>query len=234
MTTLLIVGVILLLFLWYVLTPRKKDKEGHKMWNFDEKSWHARYYKWVFYGKLPQGGCEYFWIMLALTLLAPIIFTIWLFAKIVIFIRNLFPKKERKEKQLTDEQWQKKWEEEKKRFRRWEKIGAITGKAFFVASCIFFLIVIVVGIIYLFKNPSKVIPLLFALGTIVAIIGIVLLIQWIWNKYKVGSGLIRVIKWLCLPFRYIGSMIVAIYNNSCPKITWKNSEGTPEDIEPNS
>lgn len=231
MTALLIVGVILLLFLWYVLTPRKKDKEGHKMWNFDEKSWHARYYKLVTDCSLPKGGCQYFWIMLALTLLSPIIFTIWLFGNAVMFI---FPERERKEKQLTDEQWQKKWDNQKKRSRRWEKIGNITGKIFFVAIGALVLTAIVVGIIQLFKNPSKVIPLLFGLGIIAAGVGIVLLIEWIWKKYEVGGGLIRVIKWLCLPFRYIGNMIVAIYNNSCPKITWNNSKGTPEDIEPNS
>lgn len=213
MIVLLIVGVILLLFLWYVLKPRPKDENGFKMWFFNEKSWHARYYKWVVSDTLPQGGCSYFWSIIALVLFSELIFFFWF----LVFIVGLFSF-ERKKIERTPEEWDAYYARQRKCENRKEKLAIVTGKIFvgFIAAVLLGLIIW--GILN--AKGGDWVKLLIILGIIAGAVGVIILLRWVWLKLKLGNQLLKIIKPLGYPFRYIWSMIVAIYTNSCPKITW--------------
>lgn len=214
----LIVGIILLLFFWYVLKPRTKDENGFKMWSFNESSWHARYYKWVISSKLPQGGCVYFWSMVSLVLLSEIIFTIWLIVTIIEKIDDWIPERERKIKHLTEEEWNKKWKKEDRMDKLKIKLIVIFGKIFVGA----FIIFIIGSIIYAVLHAKR--SQWIHLFTLLGIISATGLIVWGWIAMGIGKGALKILKPLGYPFKYIGSMIVAIYTKSCPKITWNKTE----------
>lgn len=212
----LIVGAILLLFLWYVIKPRPKDENGFKMWFFNEKSWHARYYKWVISDDLPQGGCAYFWSIVALVAFSEIIFSVWLIHEISVKFCSLFP--EKKEKQKTAEEWEAYWDKKHKQMERKAKTVEIIGKVLVGIVILGILTAIIVGIIH--AKTKDFITILIALGCIAFGVGVIILLRWVWLKLNLGYGLLKVLKPLGYPFKYMWSMIVAIYTRSCPKITW--------------
>lgn len=210
MIILIIIGVILLLFLWYVLTPRKKDTEGFKLWSFDENSWHARYFKWVTDSDLPQGGCAYFWAMLCLIVFSEIIFIVHIIYGLIIWIGKYIP--ERKPKERTPEEWQMKWDRERKREIRNAKIAGMIGKIFLVGIVGLVLFVL----IRLLSTKGGPINLLVFIGAVALTVGTCFLMVWLWRKGKVGNRIAK-------PFLYMGSVISMIYTKSCPKITWNKS-----------
>lgn len=215
MTILIIAGVILLLFLWYILKPRPKNEEGFKMWAFNEKSWHARYYKWVVGNHLPQGGCGYFWSMFALVSLSPLIFGGYAFFSAIVWIIELFP--ERKPKEYSKEEWQARILKINKREARREKLSIITGKVFITII----IIGILVGAIFFFSGgKTNLYAFLIFIGCFCVAVGLILGIRWIWLKFKLGKTFLKILTPLGIPFKYMWSMIVAIYTKSCPKITW--------------
>lgn len=215
MITLYIVGGILLIFLWYVLTPRKKNAEGFKLWNFDANSRHARYYKWAISDNLPQGGCAYFWSMFALILFAPVVFTLAGFVRALIWFVSFIPQPKTKEK--TPAEWDAYWEKRHRAERRADKISIIVGKV----ALGFLVLLLLAGIAYLFTLKSeKLFTLLQIVGFLALLIGVLIFLFWLFEKISFGKHLLKVLRPLSYPFKYLGSMIVAIYTKSCPKITW--------------
>lgn len=234
MITFYIVGSILLIFLWYVLTPRKKNEEGFKLWNFNADSWHARYYKWVVVGDLPQGGCVYFWSIIGLVAFSPLILTASGLYHGVDWVKSLAPKRKKKKKaeEKTPEEWQEYLERKNERDevirRRMEKLAGILGKVT--------LGVIALGMLFgiyrlFFIKTQQWLTILQAIGLIVLVLSISVGIVWTFKKFRVGLLILKAIKPLGYPFKYLWSMVVAIYTKSCPKITWNYGEQLPAEAE---
>lgn len=231
MITLYIVGSILLIFLWYLLTPRKEDSEGFKLWNFNANSWHARYYKWVVGDDLPQGGCVYFWSIMGLVVFSPLMFTVSGFYHGIVWITSLIPER-KKIKKRTPEEWAEYWNRKEKRDRAKEKtvrrFTEILGKV-----AIGLLVLLFLFVIYklFFLKTHQWLNILQALGLFIVIIGTSLGIVLTFMKFKVGLLILKAIKPLGYPFKYLWSMVVAIYTKSCPKITWNYGEQLPTETE---
>ncbi len=226
MITLSILGILVVGFLWYVLTPRKKDEQGFKLWTFDENSWHARYYKWLLDDDLPQGGCAYFWCIVAITIFAPLIFTIYGIARIVMYIQKLIPKRKPKPvKEISYEEFEKKWAKEQRIQARNTKIAEIVGK---ILLGIIILGALVGLIVFLSRGRKSFISVGVLLGVVSVAFGAVYTILWLWKKGKIGKRIAK-------PFLYLGSVIHMIYTKSCPKITWQkttdyDNADTPEHV----
>jgi len=214
MIQLSILGIILLLFLWYVLKPRPKDENGFKMWFFSERSWHARYYKLIV-GKLPQGGCVYFWVMIALILLSPLFLIFWILFKLSDLNTNRLNKKNAKR---TPEQKRKREEKLERRGLWMEKFGEYLGKTLVILMLLFALGVIIYAILE--GKRTNLWHFLEICSIVLLFVGIIILLRWLCLKIHLGRYIIKILKPLGYPFKYIWSIIVAIYTKSCPKITW--------------
>lgn len=226
MITLYIIGALLLIFLWYILTPRKKNDEGFKLWSFKANSWHARYYKYIVSENLPQGGCEYFWSILGLTVFASVIFFFIGLFKVIMLIGSYFP--ERPEKQRTPEQWQQYWKKKEKREQNQKKVASIAGKVFL--GLLGLLVLFGIYKLFFLKGPQW-LSILQVVGMLVGTVAVIAGIIWLFEKFSLGKLILKGLRPLGYPFVYFWSMIVAIYTKSCPKITWNYGEQLPAEAE---
>lgn len=228
MLYILIAGLLGLMY--YMLKPRrikvstKGEVYSTKLWNFNQNTWHARYYKWLLStGNLPSGGCVYFWTLFGMSICLIIFFPIILLAWLIIAIIC-----KKKHKLLSDDEWKKELDKINRKEKRSEKIGKIAsviGKILLGTGLLFSLVVLIYGCA---TTPTLWWHLLIFLGFIIAVTSIVILILWLWVDNNIG----RKIKNSKL-IRYSHSLISGWFDRTCPRISWSKTFKNEEQEEEN-
>ena len=201
----------------------------------NKDSWHYRYYSAMVGSKPPRTLCPYFWIMVALIIISPIVGSIFLIGKITTFIsesyNKLKPKKVKPSEtyEETLARWDRERAAEDKRYLFWNKVGNISSKFFKWVI----LPLLGITILYLLSSSAYQMGWLGTLITILVfsgILGIMLSIYWLLDRYGevVGGGFVRLVVTIFKfinPFNWkvtmiIGEMIKAGYTKACPLIQW--------------
>lgn len=198
----------------------------------NKDSWHFKYYTTVMSNQAPSSLCPYFWQMVLLLGLSPIIIPFMGIAsgvsKLNKFLEKTFPKKVKK--QLTMEQRIEKMDKELEKLRikneRLNKAADATSKI----SKWILLPVVVLGLLYMIYNAVSTIGLLalfvhicIAIGIIAIVAGIIYIGVEYGDKISKPVGkffsFINPLNWKFI--QIIGEMIYAWYKNACPLITWE-------------
>jgi hypothetical protein len=216
----LILGIILLIGI--ILFARssnslsvESDVTMSKKITFNKNSWHFWYYSNVFSKEQPKVLCPYYWIMVYLILMSPIILPILGIKKTFHYIGSKFK---------TDKPKLEKEYNHKKEMKRL-KIGEMIGKILSVM-----LVILLVGLLgyaivhgiskygWLTALKKVLIHLLMGLGISASII-VLLTICW----YTIKGFRFICLKLYNTNFIQVPKeMVVAIYKKACPIIEWKN------------
>ncbi len=179
----------------------------------NKDSWHYKYYKSIVTeDDAPKTLCPYFWTMVALIFFSPVIFFFRGLFKVIEFFDN---KKSKRVKTLTDEQYQKKFDNKEKTL----KILIIIGKV--VLGLIVGFFVFIFGLL-LFSGVQKLgiwgmirgILLTIGFGTICYF-----LLGFIIDKSHYVGKFFK-LKIFTIPIQ----MIIATYKRACPLVDWKSNE----------
>lgn len=207
-------------------------------------SWHFKYYSLIVSDNPPKSLCPYFWTMVLLMLLSPVVglfFAInYINKQVTNFFDRVLPKKPKKEETYEEiiARWEKKDKEQKKREKFWNKAGDVlvwTLKWIILPTVLLFLIY------FTYKHVVKVgwVVFLISLGIGILVsalfIGVIKLIEWITEKVHNNSNRIGKFFSYLNPLNWkatkiVGEMIKAQYTKMCPLITWVGDE-KKEDTE---
>jgi len=206
----------------------------------NQNSWHFKIYSKVVGNTPPKTLCPYFWSLVAIITLSPLLLFVHIVGLVTKFFDNI-EKNRRIKKEMKDtrtneeimEAYRKKWDEEdrkeKESVERWNKITEVVT--------IFFKWVVLplgcVSVIYFIYSTGNKIGWYQLLALVAVSIGFIAFIFfWVWliEKYgnkifgPIGRGLgkLNPFKWGVT--QIIGGMIYSVYKKACPIITW---EGKP-------
>lgn len=201
----------------------------------NKNSWHFKYYSLVVSDNAPKSLCPYFWTMVLLIILSPIVGLglgyVYIFKNVSIFFNKVIPKKKRKEP--TYEELCAKWDKielnKKKRERFWSKAGDVF--LFFIKYIFLPFIILFTGyFMYIQITESGWLTTLRSLGLIILltlfIFGLSKLSEFIGNNFnKLPKTMFKNFN----PFNWkliqiIGHMIKAQYTKMCPLITWEGED----------
>ncbi len=203
----------------------------------NRNSWHFKYYSMIVSDTPPRTLCPYFWTMVAILLISPIIGFVLLIGnitgKVSAFTEQMATKKVEKEETYEEitARWKKEDAQRIKRTLFWNKVGDVTAWIFKYI----FLPLILIGLIYMgYKSMVKMgwKEFLILTGIVITfsllIIGFITLIE----KYggRVGRFIVKVLR-PCNPLNWkvtnvIGEMIKTAYTKACPLITWEGETKT--------
>lgn len=184
--------------------------------SLSKQSWHARYYNWV-KGYYPtyefKSLCPYFWTILTLVLLSPVIVLWKVFNKLMVkstdnvisyLVKESFnqPSKPRKESSKFS-----KWYD-----RRGEKIVEWFSKVYLITMGLIALIVIISSIVILFQEKGAWLGFVYIFAIIGGITTFILSLWGIISFFETDS------------WKMIKGMMYSTKNKVCPMITWKNNE----------
>jgi hypothetical protein len=204
----------------------------------NKNSWHFKYYSYVVSSEMPKSLCPYFWTMILILILSPIL----LIGLLIKYLSKILPKKE--EKQFTIEQLvdksHKDVEREKKRKLFWNKMGRLFSKYILLPISI----ISICYMIYLVCNSFGVFGFIQMILTILILGGVmavsILMIEKTvkytsrFKKYlpNLSKPLSKLLNIFTKPFKIIfsffykvfkicGQMINAQYTKMCPMIIWE-------------
>jgi len=166
----------------------------------------SRYYRWVFRDRLPMSLCPFFWTMIFLIILSPIILTY----KLVMYVHDNvhFPSRPRKEKPAEY------WEKRNERNRKFEKVSSKIGKVIVGIFLGFYAVIIIIAMIVAVDSVGFLMFLVYLfsiVGVACTLVGTVylLFIEEYGSKF-VQSPIVQI------PVQMIG----AVYHKMCPIINW--------------
>jgi len=212
----LILGIIILIGITLFIKSSnslsvESDGTISKTIKFNKNSWHFWYYSNVFSKEQPKVLCPYYWSMVFLILLSPIILPILGVKKLFYYIRSKFKTNKPKVEKEYD------YDKELRKL----KTVVIIGKVLFGII----IIGVLLGIVYCFYDGVTKYGWLYILKVIGAgilvVLGIILSIVFFYYTFK---GF----RYVCLKLYYTNfiqvpkQMVVAIYKRACPIIEWKN------------
>ena len=179
---------------------------------FNKKSWHFKYYSWVLETtNTPKSLCPYFWSMIALIVLSPIV----LFFKLIIFLSDLnIDRKYKKINNMTEEEKIKKRKRENKINNGLE----YAGKGFLILMALFVVFIIVFGLYSTVKKVGwwETICVIFA---IIGFLTTLFLITYVIMEMKLFNKILNS-KVIQVPV----AMVKAIYTKACPLIKWEDKQ----------
>ena len=172
----------------------------------------SRYYRWVFRDRLPMSLCPFFWTMIFLIVLSPIILT---FKLVMYIVDNVhFPSKPRKERSAEY------WEKRHKQNQKFEKVSSKVGKVivgFFIGCYVVLVLIFIVTSIGKVGWLHFFIYLFSLVGLIGSIVGV--LCAFITTDILERIGRSAIIQ---IPVH----MISAVYHKMCPIINWVDKTET--------
>jgi hypothetical protein len=194
----------------------------------NKNSWHFKYYSMIVSDTPPKTLCPYFWTMVSLIFISPVIGVIIIIKYVSLFFDKIVPKKEKKEKsyEQIEMEWKQMKEREKKREAFWNKIG---DKFSWLFRFIFLPSLLIVLIYTLVKFGVKLgwMRFLIHLGLALLIIAIFLGFIYLFEKFidkvfvKINFKKLNPFKWKIT--NIIGEMIKTAYTKACPLITWQEN-----------
>lgn len=203
----------------------------------NKDSWHFKYYSLIVSDNPPKSLCPYFWTMVPLLLLSPVIGLIvvlfFIHKHVTSFFDSIVPKKVKKEKTFEDlEREHKEWKiRSEKREKTWQNIG---NKFAWVLKFVVLPLLMIYLVYMIYKMGIKLgwdrffIYLGLAIVFILILIGLIYVIETYGGR--VGKFVLNFLK----PFnplnwkvtKICGEMIVATYTKMCPIITWEDKTNT--------
>jgi hypothetical protein len=201
----------------------------------NKNSWHFQYYSMIVSDTPPKTLCPYFWTMVAILIMSPIVGLIFLISFIMKHVTDFFdkvtPKKEKKQKTFEDLEAElreiRMKREQKEKF--WNKAGDVTSWTFGRV----FVPLLFISLLYLaYRSAIKIgwleffVSLGIGLLLMSAILGIVFLIEKFGGR--VGRFILMVfqivnpLNWKAV--KILGEMINAAYTKACPLITWEENK----------
>jgi hypothetical protein len=205
----------------------------------NKDSWHFKYYSMIVSDTPPKSLCPYFWTMVLLMIISPVIGValafIYVHKNVTSFFDSIVPKKERKHETREEIaiRWNKEAEQEMKRIKFWNKAGN-----YFLSFLKFVVLpILLIALIYgVYQAGVKMGWLKLIIQVIGGAIGALLLfgvfftIDWLVNKIKSPSSFMRNLN----PFNWkatkiVGEMIKAQYTKMCPLITWEGKDDNDEE-----
>lgn len=198
----------------------------------NKDSWHFSYYSLIVSDTPPKTLCPYFWTMVLLLLLSPIIglflFFSFIMKNVTKFFDTILPKKE--EKRKTWEEIEKEWEETKLRKIKKEQFWSkVTDKFVWIMKHIVLPLIVVALVYFVYKAGIKegwmtlLVKFGIAILFVIFIIGIVVLIEKFGGT--VGKFILKCLKPLNVlnwkVTKICGEMIKVAYTKACPLITWE-------------
>lgn len=204
----------------------------------NKNSWHFKYYSAMVGTKPPRTLCPYFWIMVVLIIISPIVGAIYSINKTLSFIGKLYRKLTSKKVKPSETyedtlaRWDREHANETKKYLFWSKVGDLSSKFFK------WVILPIVGITLLYIISSSAYQMgwlqtLITLGLILFFVGIIVGFVYLIEEYggniarglgKFGRIISKIFKFIN-PFNWkitkiIGEMIKAGYTKACPLIQW--------------
>lgn len=175
----------------------------------------SRYYRWVFRDRLPMSLCPFFWTMIFLIILSPIILTY----KLVMYIHDnvhltVTPSKPRKERTADY------WAGREKRNKKFEKWSSLIGKVIFGLLMTFYGVMIIIFIVVSVDKLGW-FQFFVYLFSLVGLIGTIVGVLYAFLTTDLGEKIIQsaVVQ---IPVH----MISAIYHKMCPIINWVDKTET--------
>jgi hypothetical protein len=208
----------------------------------NKNSWHFKYYSSMISETPPRSLCPYFWTMVLLIIISPIIGLAFLISLIgkkinsaVDYVKFLFRSKEpeiKKPQKSIEEliaEMDKKYAAELVRTQRWNKAGDVVSKIVrWVVSPLMaiFVLVSLGGAIY----DAGWLSTLSAIGIIILVVGFILGLIYVIEEYGSRMGykiskffsFINPLNWKVVII--IGEMIKTAYTKACPLITWEGND----------
>ena len=187
--------------------------------SLSRNAWHSKYYNFV-KGHYPtydfKSLCPYFWTMVSLILLSPVIVS-WKVIKMIIkrpvkSVGNVIASS-------VDKVFSRpiKPHKEPSKFSKWydrngEKIGDSFGKIYLITMGIVSLIITIVGIVTLFQENGAWLGFVYILAFIGGFVSLFLLIWGVISLPDTDT------------WKMIKGMLYSTKNKVCPMITWETSE----------
>ena len=176
-------------------------------------AWHAKYYNFV-KGDYPTNKfkslCPYFWTMVTLILLSPVIVSWKVFSRLTVTpigkaidysITKSLSKPYKEPTKIS------KWYD-----RNGEKIGEWFGKIYLTTIGLISLIILIVGIVTLFKENGVWLGFVYILAFIGGLVSLFSLIWMVISFSDTDS------------WKMIKGMMYSTKNKVCPMITWETNE----------
>lgn len=208
----------------------------------NKNSWHFKYYSSMISETPPRSLCPYFWTMVLLIIISPIIGSAFLISLIgkkinsaVDYVKFLFRSKEpeiKKPQKSIEEliaEMDKKYAAELVRTQRWNKAGDVVSKI------VKWGLLPIIALFLLFNLGSAVyeagwLLTLIGIGVIILIVGFILGIIYVIEEYgsAMGYGIykffgyINPLNWKVVII--LGEMIKTAYTKACPLITWEGND----------
>jgi hypothetical protein len=184
--------------------------------SLSRNAWHAKYYNFV-KGYYPtydfKSLCPYFWTMVTLILLSPVI-VLW-----KVFNRLTVKPVDKVMSYLTNEAFNQpsKPRKEPSKISKWydrngEKIGEWFGKIYLITMGLISLIIFIFGIVTLFQENGAWLGFVYIFAFIGAFVSLVLLIWMVISFTDTDS------------WKMIKGMVYSTKNKVCPMITWETTK----------
>ena len=193
----------------------------------NKNSWHFKYYSLIVSDTPPRSLCPYFWTMILLMAMSPIMLLGFSCIKISKLFNKIKPKATKKVE--TEEQrfarWDREDKKERKRIAFWNKAG---DKFVLILKYVFLPIVLCLIVYHMYiageKNGWLNLLIYFGVGILVALffVGVILFFETYGSK--IGGAIGKVLSFIN-PFNWkvtkiCGEMVKAQYTKMCPIITW--------------
>lgn len=206
----------------------------------NKNSWHFKMYKSIVSSNPPKSLCPYFWSMVLVICISPMI----LLFKLVDYIGNSFTKLRNKlipkkvKPELSYDEWVKKQEVEFEksmiRQEKWDKASNITATVFKWVVLPLVGLVVIYGF-YEVGLSIGLIGILSAVGIALLLVSFIIGAVTVCEKYghKIVGPIGRFLSWIN-PLNWeiiqmIGGMIYATYKVACPMIEWKGTDETEKE-----
>jgi hypothetical protein len=193
----------------------------------NKNSWHFKYYSSIVSDTPPKSLCPYFWTMILLMVISPIMLLGFITIKISKLFNKIKPIATKKVE--TEEQRFARWEREDKKDRKraifWNKAG---DYFVLILKYVFLPIILCLIVYYMYitgeKNGWLNLLMYFGIAILIALffVGVILFFETYGNK--IGGVIGKVLSFIN-PFNWkvtkiCGEMIKAQYTKMCPLITW--------------
>jgi len=179
---------------------------------FNYQNWLSRYYAWVFGVNPPNWLCPFFWLIIFLVALSPVIVVI----KGLVSLFRLIPKQSKKRAAYLQNETAEQYERRKQKSDTFLKIAQIAGKVIFGLVMAFYAGIIIYGLylsIMAYDLHDWLMGAVTLIGIAVVFLGAVYGIGWLGFKAFTSNA--------ANTFYHLVGMA---YHTVCPHITWI---GTP-------
>jgi len=191
----------------------------------NKNSWHFKLYKSMVSDDTPKSLCPYFWTMVLLIILSPLIVVAYGIVEIGTFLTKKFGSKKIETFGEKLERYRKEEEKAIKRMKFWDRAGEICS---WVIKYVVlpFIIICFIGLIVYSGMEMGWLELLKQVLIGLTVVGVLTSIPFLLIKISpfLGKILTRL-----NPFNWkvtiiIGEMIKTVYTKACPLITWESDE----------